>query len=163
MTKKLAYMSVFTAFAMILGYIEVLIPISFGIPGVKLGLPNLIIVLALYRVGSKEALLINIIRIILTGLLFGNFFSILFSLAGGLISFIVMWSIKKTKQFSIISVSVAGGLAHNVGQIFVASLVVGTYSILYYIPVLMIAGLLTGAVMGILAKIINDKIIIDRW
>lgn len=158
MAKKLSYMSVFTAFAVILSYIEVLIPFNFGIPGVKLGLANLAILLALYYIGTKEALIINIVRILIIGLLFGNMFSILFSLCGGLFSFLVMFLCKKTKLFNIVSISATGGVSHNVGQLIVASFVVNTYSILYYIPVLIIAGLITGIVIGIVASIIRTKI-----
>ena len=158
MAKKLAYMSVFSAFAIILSYVEMLIPFNFGIPGVKLGLANLAIVLALYYLGTKEALLINIVRIIIIGLLFGNIFSILFSLSGGLISFLFMYICKKTKLFSIVSVSAVGGITHNIGQIIVAAFVVSTYSIMYYIPILIIIGLITGLVIGIVASIIKSKI-----
>lgn len=158
MAKKLSYMSVFTAFAVILSYIEVLIPFNFGIPGMKLGLANLAIVLAIYYIGAKEALLINIIRIVIIGLLFGNVFSILFSLAGGLFSFLLMYICKKTGLFNIITISAVGGVSHNVGQLVVASFVVKTYGILYYIPVLIITGLITGILIGIVASIIRNKI-----
>lgn len=158
MAKKLSYMSVFTAFAVILSYIEVLIPFNFGIPGVKLGLANLAIVLALFYLGTKEALIINVVRIIIIGLLFGNLFSILFSLSGGILSFLVMYIFKKTKFFNIVSISAAGGVAHNAGQLIVASIVVNTYSILYYIPVLIVAGLVTGILIGVVASIIRTKL-----
>lgn len=158
MAKKLAHMSVFTAFAIILSYIEMLIPFNFGIPGVKLGLANLAVVLALYYLGTKEALFINVVRIIIVGLLFGNAFSILFSLSGGMISFVFMFICKKLKLFSIISVSAVGGVFHNVGQLIVAAFVVSTYSIMYYVPILIITGLITGIVIGIVASIIKSKI-----
>ncbi len=158
MTKKIAYMSVFTAFAIILSYVEVLIPINFGIPGMKLGLANLLIVLSLYYLGTKEALMINVVRIIIIGFLFGNLFSILFSLAGGVLSFLFMYLLKKIKIFGIISVSAIGGISHNIGQLIIAAFVVSTYSILYYVPVLIIAGLITGVLIGIIALLIQKKI-----
>ena len=158
MTKKIAYMSVFTAFAIILSYVEVLIPINFGIPGMKLGLANLLIVLSLYYLGTKEALMINVVRIIIIGFLFGNLFSILFSLSGGVLSFLFMYLLKKMKIFGIISVSAIGGISHNIGQLIIAAFVVSTYSILYYVPVLIIAGLITGVLIGIIALLIQKKI-----
>ena len=158
MTKKIAYMSVFTAFAIILSYVEVLIPINFGIPGMKLGLANLLIVLSLYYLGTKEALMINVVRIIIIGFLFGNLFSILFSLSGGVLSFLFMYLLKKIKIFGIISVSAIGGISHNIGQLIIAAFVVSTYSILYYVPVLIIAGLITGVLIGIIALLIQKKI-----
>lgn len=158
MAKKLAYMSVFSAFAIILSYIEMLIPFNFGIPGMKIGLANLAIVLALYYIGTKEAILVNVVRIIIIGLLFGNAFSILFSLSGGIISFVFMYICKKTRFFSIVGVSAVGGVTHNVGQIIVAAFVVSTYSIMYYIPILVISGLITGIAIGIVASIIKSKI-----
>ncbi len=151
MKSRVAYFGVFTALALIFGYIETLIPISFGIPGVKLGLANLIIVIALYRMKLSEAFLLSVVRVLLSGFLFGNYFSILYSLAGGLLSLTVMAVMKKQEGFSIAGVSIAGGVFHNVGQLIIAALVVETFSVTYYIPVLLIAGLLTGLLIGILA------------
>lgn len=130
MKKKTAYLGVFLAFALILSYIESLIPFYFGIPGMKLGLANLIVVVMLYLSGTKEAFVISVLRILLSGFLFGNMFGILYSLAGGLLSFIVMWLVKKTGQFHLVTVSVCGGISHNVGQLFVAALVVENYNVL---------------------------------
>ncbi len=151
MKSRVAYFGVFTALALIFGYIETLIPISFGIPGVKLGLANLIIVIALYRMKLSEAFLLSVVRVLLSGFLFGNYFSILYSLAGGLLSLTVMAVMKRQEGFSIAGVSIAGGVFHNVGQLIIAALVVETFSVTYYIPVLLIAGLLTGLLIGILA------------
>ncbi|MGN0482143.1 MAG: Gx transporter family protein [Lachnospiraceae bacterium] len=151
-TKEIAFFGVFLAFALILSYIESLIPFYFGIPGAKLGLPNLIIVMMLYCVGAKEALTLSVLRIVLSGFLFGNLFSILYSLAGGLLSFLLMVLVKKTDQFGVIAVSVVGGISHNIGQILVASLIVKTFQVLYYGPMLLIAGILTGFLIGILAQ-----------
>lgn len=141
----------FTALALIFSYVETLIPISFGIPGVKLGLANLIIVIALYRLKLKEAYLLSVTRVLLSGFLFGNYFSILYSLAGGLLSLSVMALLKKCGGFSIIGVSIAGGVSHNIGQLIVAMLVVETYQVTYYLPALLISGLLTGALIGVVS------------
>lgn len=159
MKKNVAYLGVFLAFALILSYVETLIPFYFGIPGVKLGLTNLIVVVMLYTVGVKEAFAISILRILLSGMLFGNVFSILYSLAGGLLSFLVMALLIKSNRFHVITVSICGGVTHNIGQILVASVVVNSYYILYYFPVLLIAGMITGMLIGILAKEVGSRVI----
>lgn len=152
MKKKTAYFGLFVALALICSYVETLIPINFGIPGVKLGLANIVVVLMLYLIGAREALIVSVIRIVLVGFLFGNPFSIVYSLAGGVLSFLVMFALKKSKRLHVLSVSIAGGLSHNVGQIAVAAAVVSNYHILYYIPVLLVAGAITGLLIGILSQ-----------
>ena len=151
-TRKIAYLGVFLALALILSYVESLIPFYFGIPGVKLGLTNLIVVVMLYCTGTKEAFGVSVARILLAGFLFGNLFSILYILAGGVLSFIVMCLLKKTGRFHVISVSVTGGISHNLGQLIAAAFVVETYDIFYYMPFLLIAGVATGFVIGMLAQ-----------
>lgn len=152
MKDKAAYFGVFTALALIFSYIETLIPFSFGIPGMKLGLANLLTVILLYKRNAKEALLLSVVRIILSGFLFGNLFSIIYSLAGGILSLFVMSMLKKSEGFSVMGVSAAGGVSHNVGQLLVAMAVVETYRVGYYFPVLLIAGLVTGLLIGIAAN-----------
>ena len=149
MKSKVAYFGVFTALALIFSYVETLIPIQFGIPGVKLGLANLIIVIALYRMKLSEAYLLPIVRVLLAGFIFGNYFSIIYSLAGGILSLTVMALLRKKGGFSVIGVSIAGGVFHNIGQLIVASVIVETFSVMYYVPVLLIAGLVTGLLIGI--------------
>ena len=151
MKNRVAYFGVFTALALIFSYVESLIPIQLGIPGVKLGLANLIIVIALYKMRLSEVFLLSIVRILLSGFLFGNYFSILYSLAGGLLSLVVMALLKKTGDFSVMGISMAGGVSHNVGQLVVAMLVVETFSVGYYLPVLLVAGLVTGFLIGVAA------------
>ncbi len=150
--KKTAYMGIFLALALICSYIETLIPFHIGIPGVKLGLTNIVIVWALYLLGAKEALAISVMRIVLSGMMFGNAFSIAYSLAGGLISFIVMLLLKKTGKFKCVSVSIAGGIFHNIGQLLVAAAIVQNLSVFYYIPVLFISGTITGLVIGVISQ-----------
>lgn len=149
MKSKVAYFGVFTALALIFSYVETLIPIQFGIPGVKLGLANLIIVIALYRMKLSEVYLLSIVRVLLAGFIFGNYFSIIYSLAGGILSLTVMALLRKKGGFSVIGVSIAGGVFHNIGQLIVASVIVETFSMMYYVPVLLIAGLVTGLLIGI--------------
>ncbi len=152
MRSRVAYFGVFTALALIFSYVETLIPIQLGIPGVKLGLANLIIVIALYKISLKETYLLSVTRVVLSGFMFGNMFAILYSLAGGLLSLTVMAILKKAGGFSVMGVSIAGGVAHNIGQLIVAMIVIETFSVAYYIPVLLIAGLITGMLIGIAAN-----------
>lgn len=149
---------VMTALAMIFSYIESLIPIPVPIPGIKLGIANIAIITVLYVLGSRQAVIINILRIALTAVLFGNFNSFLFSLAGGILSLIVMIALKHTKKFSIIGISVAGGAAHNIGQVTAAYLLMNTAAIYYYLPVLLIAGVVTGVVIGIVGGIVTQRV-----
>lgn len=152
MKQKTAYLGLFLALALICSYVESLIPFNFGIPGVKLGLTNLVVVWMLYSIGAKEAFLVSVLRILLAGFLFGNPFSILYSLGGAGISFLMMVLLKSTGKFKVISVSVFGGIFHNIGQLFVASAVVENVNLFYYAPVLLVAGFLTGLLIGILAQ-----------
>lgn len=149
--KKTAYFGMYTALALIFGYIESLVPISFGIPGAKLGLSNLVTVFVLYHMGKKEAFLVSITRICLSGLIFGNLFGILYSLSGGIVSYVAMLIFKHFRSFSIIGVSIAGGVFHNLGQLVVAALILESVQIARYLPVLMLAGLATGWLIGFLA------------
>ena len=152
MKRKTAHLGMFLALALICSYVESLIPFYFGIPGIKLGLTNIVVVLTLFCMGAKEAFCISVLRILLAGFLFGNPFSILYSLGGGVLSFLVMWFLKYTGKLKVISVSVAGGMFHNIGQLFVASVVVENYNLFYYAPVLLLAGFVTGFLIGILAQ-----------
>lgn len=152
MKNRVAYFGVFTALALIFSYVETLIPISFGIPGVKLGLANLIIVIALYKIPLREVYVLSVVRVLLSGVLFGNYFSIVYSLAGGMFSLTAMALLKKTGGFSIMGISIAGGVCHNIGQLVVAMAVVETFAISYYMPVLLTAGLITGFLIGVIAN-----------
>ncbi|MGN0398641.1 MAG: Gx transporter family protein [Blautia sp.] len=149
--RKTAYLGLFSAAAILFGYVESLFPVFLGIPGIKLGLANLVTVFLLYQFSWKEAALVSLVRIFVTGFLFGNLFSILFSLAGAALSLAIMVLLKKKGGFSPGGVSVAGGVAHNVGQILVAAFVVENVNLFYYLPVLLIAGVVAGFLMGILA------------
>ena len=149
--RTIAYAGVLVALAMIFSYIEVLVPFNFGIPGIKLGLANLVIVVGLYLLSPQEVLVISLVRIFLSAALFGNTMSLLYSLAGGILSFIVMLGLKRIKGFSVIGVSIAGGIAHNIGQLMAAICVVENLSLVTYLPVLLVAGVLTGFLIGILS------------
>ena len=158
MKNRVAYFGVFTALALMFSYIETMIPIQFGVPGIKLGFANIMIVIMLYKSSAKEALLLSIVRIMLSGFLFGNLSSVLYSIAGGVLSLGIMTLLKKQGGFSVIGVSVAGGVSHNVGQLIVAMLVVETYQVGYYFPVLLVAGVLTGLGIGVVSQEVLKRI-----
>lgn len=158
MRNRAAYFGIMTSLALIFSYIETLIPVQFGVPGIKLGLANLIIVIVLFKTGWREALLLSVTRIILAGFIFGNLFTILYSLAGGILSLTVMGILKKTGKFSIAGVSMSGGVSHNIGQLLVAMAVVETYQVGYYFPVLMVSGVITGGMIGIISGEILKRI-----
>lgn len=148
--KKLANMAMLVALAMIFSYVESLIPVNFGVPGMKLGIANLVTVTGLYFLEIPEVLAVSVLRVLLTGFLFGNGMSILYSLAGAVVSLCAMALAKKLDGFSIVGVSITGGIFHNVGQILVAVAVVENLKLVYYLPVLLIAGTVTGCLIGII-------------
>ncbi len=156
-TKKTAVLGLFIALSLIFSYIESIIPVPLIVPGAKLGLPNALILLVLYAYGTREAVIVNAARILLSGFMFGNLFSIVYSLAGAVLSFIIMFLAKKSKVFSIKAVSILGGVFHNVGQIIIAAFLVSGMSVMAYLPVLLIAGVVTGLCNGILAEIIYKR------
>ncbi len=158
MAVRVAFCGCLLGFALLLGYVEFLIPFSFGIPGVKLGLANLAVLLCLYRFGWKEALVVCIARILISSFLFGNSFSLLYSLAGGLLSFVMMCLLKRIKNIGIGIVSMSGGIFHNLAQLCVAYFVVKQGVIFYYVPFLIFFGALTGVLNGILAKLIGERL-----
>jgi len=156
-TKKIAYLGLLIALAFVFSYIEFLIPVNIGIPGAKLGLANLVIIVALYTLNEKDAFILSMIRIVLVGFTFANLASMLYSLAGGILSFLAMLLAKRTKKLSITGVSVIGGVFHNVGQIIMAIWVVKTASLIYYLPVLMLSGIAAGVAIGILGAMVTKR------
>ncbi len=155
--RNLAYPALCLALAMLFSYVESLFPLSVGIPGVKMGLPNIIIVFLLYRTGIREAAAVSLSRILLTALLFGNLFSFLYSLAGAVLSLLVMTLLKRSGAFRVVTVSIAGAVSHNLGQILMAMLILGFKEILYYLPYLILSGILAGIVIGILAALFINR------
>lgn len=156
--KKTAYLGLFAALAIILGYVETLLPVFTGIPGIKLGLANLVTVFLLYAYSWREAGMVSAIRILVIGFLFGNLFSILFSLAGAALSLLAMALAKRFSGLSIAGVSILGGITHNLGQIVIAALVVENVNLFYYFPVLLVAGLITGLLIGIVTGEVRKRI-----
>lgn len=158
MVKKCAYYGSLLALAIICGYVEMLVPFNFGIPGIKLGLANIVAVYILYKNGFFASLTVNTCRIVLCTLLFGNAMSLFYSLCGGVLSLLVMLIFKKIKYFSVVGVSVAGGTAHNIGQLLAASLIIGAKALAYYLPFLMISGVVTGFLVGIATHYLIKRI-----
>ena len=159
--QKVALYGVLIALAMVLSYVEMLIPLPVGIPGVKPGLANLVVFLALYMMTAREALLISMVRILLVSITFGNGSAFLYSMAGGILSFLVMWIFQK-KDFLLPSgVSIAGGIAHNVGQLLMAAVILENGAVFTYFPVLLAAGCITGGIIGFLGEQIRKRIIRD--
>ena len=156
--KKISYIGLFSAVAIIFGYVESLIPFFAGIPGMKLGLANLAVLFILDAYSWKEAALVSAIRIFVIGFLFGNMFNILYSLAGAALSLAVMTFLKKKSDFSILGISVAGGVSHNIGQLIIAVFVTSSSAFLYYAPVLLISGVITGLLIGILTREVRKRI-----
>lgn len=150
--KNISYFGVFTALAVVMGYIERLIPIPVPIPGIKLGLANVIVIIVLYFMGKKQAFFISVVRILISALLFSGFAGFLYSFAGAFLSYFIMLVVKGRTGASIIGVSVLGGIFHNIGQIIMASIVVSNIKIFYYLPVLIFSGVITGIIVGIISK-----------
>ncbi len=155
---KIALSAIMVAAALIVSYIEAMIPAVIPIPGVKLGIANIVVVVALYMFGARYALTINVIRIFIAGFLFSGVFGILYSLAGGLLSFAVMLIVKHFKCFSIVGVSLAGGVFHNLGQLLTAAYLVSNIKVFVYFPVLIFSGLICGTVIGIVAGILLQRL-----
>lgn len=155
---KTALYGLLLALAMVFSYVETLIPISLGVPGVKLGLANLVTMVGLYTIGVPGTIAVNLLRIVLTGFTFGNMFSMLYSLAGAALSLLLMFLVKKSGWFTTVGVSIIGGVGHNIGQLAVAAFAVQTLGVFSYLPVLLAAGTVAGALIGLLGGIIVQRI-----
>lgn len=156
-TKRLVLLAMLTAVAMILSYVESLLP-SVGIPGVKMGLANIAVIFALFRFGWKEAAALSLVRVVLVSLLFGSVGAMLYSLAGAVLSLAVMALLRRIDRFSTVGVSVAGGVAHNAGQILMAMLILQTKQLLGYLPVLAVSGIAGGILTGLVAALLIRRI-----
>ena len=148
--KFIAFAGVSIALAMVLAYIEVIIPPLFpAIPGIKMGLPNIVIVFLLYRRGPTFAAIVSLLRILLVSILFGNAMALMYSLAGGILSLLVMILLRKLNFLSAVGVSVAGGVTHNVGQILMGMLLLNTSELGYYLVILTVTGTISGILIGL--------------
>ena len=157
-SRMTAICGVFIALAMVLSYLESLVPISFAIPGIKLGFANIVTIIALVKLGLKPALIISVGRVLLSGLLFGNQATIMYSMVGALFSIAVMFIVRKLKLLAITGTSVCGAVAHNLGQLIVAAIVIENTKIFYYMAVLSVSGIIAGVLIGLLAGIIIKNI-----
>lgn len=156
-TKRLVLLAMLTAVAMILSYVESLLP-SVGIPGVKMGLANIAVIFALFRFGWKEAAALSLVRVLLVSLLFGSVGAMLYSLAGAVLSLAVMALLRRIDRFSTVGISVAGGVAHNAGQILMAMFILQTKQLLVYLPVLAVSGIAGGVLTGLAAALLIRRI-----
>ena len=158
-TKKITVMAMCIALAMILSYVESQIP-SPGIPGVKLGLANLAVIFALYKLGWKEAVGVSLLRVLLVSLLFGHAASLMYSAAGAVLSLLGMILLRRVDKLSCVFVSVSGGVLHNVGQILMAWALMGR-NVVYYLPVLILSGTVAGVVIGVVSALLVRRIPIE--
>lgn len=158
-TKKLAVLGLCTAVALILAYVEAMLPPVFtAVPGIKIGLPNIIIVFVLYRFGLREAAVVSLVRMLAVSFMFGNMMALVYSMAGAFLSMLVMVILKRLNFLSVVGVSVAGGVFHNVGQILTAMLLLGTAELGYYLIVLAVTGTISGIFVGLCGAIIVKRI-----
>ena len=157
-TRNVARYGLLVALALILSWLESLVPAFFALPGMKLGLTNLVVLAALFRMGDRAAVSVNLLRILLAAMLFGNAYALAYSLAGGLLSGAAMILLKRTGRFGMLGISVAGGLAHNIGQILTAMLLTETWQLVSYLPVLWISGMAAGLAIGLLCYEITRRL-----
>ncbi|MBP3623473.1 MAG: Gx transporter family protein [Oscillospiraceae bacterium] len=160
-TKKIAVLALAIALAMILSFVESQIPAFVAIPGVKIGLANITVVFVLYKLGWKEAVLISLVRVFMVSVLFGTAVSLFYSVAGAVLSLTGMVLLRKTGLFSTVAVSVTGGVLHNVGQILMACLLLETNVIVYYLPFLILSGVIAGVVIGVVSAIMVNRVQVE--
>ena len=156
--KKIATSALMIALAMILSFVESQIPSFFPIPGIKLGLANIAVIFALYRLSIKDAIVVSLIRVVVVSTLFGTSLTLAYSLSGAVLSLLIMVLLKKSDRFSIVGVSVAGGISHNIGQIIMAIILMHNSVISYYLPFLIISGIVTGVFIGLVSAKIVERV-----
>lgn len=158
MSKRVARYALLIALAMALSWLESLVPLSMAAPGMKLGLTNIVVVFALYRISLRDAAVLSLVRVLLVSMTFGNAYSFAYSLTGAVLSLAVMAALKRTGKFSILGVSIAGGVGHNLGQIAVAMAVLGTARLAWYLPALLVSGTLAGAAVGAAGGLVAARV-----
>lgn len=163
-TKKIAFVGIAASLALLLSYVEFLLPPIFvAVPGIKVGLPNVVILYVLYCLGIKYAVMVSFVRICISSLLFGNVMTLAYSVAGAILSLLVMIILKKIDKFSTVGVSVAGGVAHNLGQILVAMVLLDTPQIAFYMIVLAVTGTISGIFIGLCGAILIKRIPANKF
>lgn len=156
-TKKITYIALLSAVALIFGYIESLLPVFIAVPGIKLGLSNIVILFALYRLDKPSALFIMLIKVTVSTLLFSGLNVFFYSLCGGILSLFAMIIFKRI-NLSTVGISMTGGIFHNLGQLLAASIMLKTASVFYYLPVLLISGLIVGFITGMVCKLVLNNL-----
>lgn len=157
-TLKLTTLAITISFAMVLSYIESRIPAFVAIPGIKVGLANIAVIFTLYKLGVKEAVVISLIRVALVSMLFGSPVSLIYSFSGAVLSLLSMILLKKLTPLTTVTISVAGGVMHNIGQIAAACFMLSTNVVIYYLPFLLISGTVAGIVVGIASALLADRV-----
>ena len=157
-SRALTRYALLVALAMVLSWLESMVPLSLAVPGVKLGLANLVVIFTLYKLGPRQAAAVSLVRVLLVTFTFGNAFSFAYSLAGAALSFAVMVLLKRTGKFSLLGVSIAGGVCHNIGQILVAMAVLGTAELLWSLPALLAAGTAAGVCIGAAGALVTARV-----
>ena len=161
--QKTAFTGLATALALLLSYVEFLLPPLFvAVPGIKIGLPNVVVLYVLYCIGLRSAILVSFVRICVSSMLFGNVMTLAYSLAGAFLSLLVMVILKKTDKLSAVGVSVAGGVSHNLGQVLVAMVLLDTPQIAFYMLVLTVTGTVAGIFIGLCGAFLVKRIPSDR-
>ena len=158
MRKNVARYALLVALAMVLSWLESLIVLPGMLPGMKVGLANLVVLFALYRLCLRDAACLSLVRVVLVSMTFGNAYSFAYSLAGAVLSLAVMAGLKKLDWFTILGVSIAGGVGHNIGQLLVAVAVLGTVRLGWYLPVLLVSGTLAGIVIGAAGGLVVERV-----
>lgn len=158
MQRKITLLGLTLAGAMLLSYVESLIPPLSTVPGIKIGLANIAVIFALCRIGTREAYFVSLIRVLLSSLLFGNAVSVIYGLCGAVLSLISMTILKKINIFSVLGISIVGAVMHNVGQILAAIIILGSNVIVLYLPILILSGTITGAIIGVLSAVTIKRI-----
>ena len=158
MVKRLARFGLLVALCFVFSYLEFLLPLPFGVPGMKLGLSNLVVLIALYSGGPLTAGAVSLVRILLNGFTFGTPLGMLYSIAGGVLSFLGMWLLYKIRHFSPVGVSILGGILHNIGQLSVAFVLLGVAGLIYYAPILLISGAVAGFLVGLVASAVLPRL-----
>lgn len=156
--KKIVLIGILSSLAIVLGYLEQMIPLPVSFPGVKLGLSNICVILALYVSGSKSAFMVSLIKSFVCGILFWGAGGMFYGVSGAILSFIIMSVIKKYELLGVVGVSVAGAVFHNIGQLIALFIMSGSFSFIYYLSVLGIAAVITGTVTGIISTVILGRI-----
>lgn len=156
--QRVAAYGMLIGLACIFSYVEAMIPLPIPVPGVKLGLANLVVIVGLYTIGIKGTVAVSLIRIVFVGFTFGNASSMMYGLAGGAVSLLLMILFQRLNWFSQVGVSIIGGIGHNIGQLSVAALITQTAGVFYYLPFLMAAGVVAGALIGLLGGLVTERV-----